>query len=64
MKSALLSAFWASKMFAPIEVPERKSCFAITYFLSCSRTSVNFIIAREKETDFSTITFFLSSRII
>ena len=29
--SFLLTAYWASLRFAPIEVPERKSCLASTY---------------------------------
>jgi len=60
MKSALLSAYCASKTFAPIEVPLLNNCLATTYFLLDSSNSQNFTISTEKSNDFSTIIFFCS----
>ena len=59
IKSALLSAFCASRIFAPILVPDLSSCFEITYFLLCSRSSQKSMILSAKKVDFSTIILLL-----
>lgn len=61
IKSARLSAFCASCRFAPILVPERNSCLAITYCFLDSNNSQKAIMFTAKSIDFIIITFSLST---